>query len=215
MKIAITIPVYLNIPDNFFINFIARIQELNKKYEFRIFTIAAQPADRTRNMLVSEALKWNPDYILWIDSDIIFPKFGIDKLIDTMNQTNADIVSGLYFSKRKPHVPMIMKFNSDGTHSIVREVDFNRIIKIDAYGLGFCLVKIKIFKELTYPWFQFRWKEKKENNKIIKYQTGEDLNFFDKVKKKGYSVYLNTGIICSHCSIPLEAYHYLYYKNGK
>lgn len=203
-KISICIPVYLNVPDYFFVNFVRRMQELSNKHEFKILSIAGQPTDRMRNKLVVEALKDNPDYIMFIDSDIIFPVGAIDNLI----KMDKDISSGLYFSKSKPHVPMIMKLNEDGTHSIDKNIKFNEIKRIDATGLGFCLIKAEIFKKIKYPWFKFEWRIKDGKE----YQIGEDLSFFDKVKKAGYSVYLNTGIICPHYGIPLEAQHYIFYK---
>jgi GT2 family glycosyltransferase len=60
-----------------------------------------------RNTLVKQALQENFDRILWLDSDMDFQPDLLVRLGQTMDETGADIVSGLYFTRRAPVKPVI------------------------------------------------------------------------------------------------------------
>lgn len=206
MKLAICVPLYGNVPASFFINFINRIHELltnGRNYEIKIIIKYGQPVDRVRNQLVGMALEQESDYIMFIDSDVLLPTGAVDNLLDM----NVDIASGLYFAKNKPHLP-VARIKKDGKHFFLEDIEFNKIIEVDGAGLGCCLIKTKIFKEIDYPWFKFTW----DSWKGKEFQLAEDLYFFDKVREKNYKIYLNTGIVCGHYGTEVEVQHFDYYK---
>jgi len=104
-KIIILVPIYRNIPEVFFINFIYSIQKLFKegKYDIEVIPASGQPVDKIRNKLVESALAKNPDYILFIDSDQVF----LPVMLDCLISLNQDVVSALCFQRHKPYDPAI------------------------------------------------------------------------------------------------------------
>jgi len=209
MKLGICVPMYTVVPASFVVNFIHRLTELHtngRNYEVKIYIEQSTVIDRARNTLTKRALDDGCDYIMFIDADMILPPNTIDELIDM----NLPIVSGLYFTKGKPYLPVarIKKNEDDIDHKFLEDFEFNEVIKVAGVGLGCCLIKAEVFNSIEYPYFKFEWQEIK--GKL--HQIAEDLYFCDKVKKSGYDTYLNTGIVCGHFGTEVDASHFLMYK---
>lgn len=210
MKLGICVPMYNIVPASFVVNFIHRLTELNnngRNYEVKIYIQQGTVIDAARNSLVQLALKDECDYLMFIDADMLLPPNSIDELIDM----NLPIVSGLYFTKGKPYLPVarIKKNEDDENHKFLEDFEFGKVMKVAGVGLGCCLIKAEVFKSLEYPWFKFEWKEV---TGVIT-QLGEDLYFCDNAKEKGYDIYLNTGIVCDHFGTEVGASHFLMYKD--
>lgn len=160
--------------------------------------------DKARNELVELALKDNCDWILFIDSDILIPQGGIDKLINM----NVDIASGLYFAKGKPYLP-VARLREGDRHFFLEDFEFNNIIKVAGVGMGCCLIKTEVFKNLEFPYFKLEWRESEGK----KYQIAEDLYFCENAIEKGYEINLNTGVICEHFGTEVNPSHFMIYKD--
>ncbi|MFH1589268.1 MAG: methyltransferase domain-containing protein [archaeon] len=210
MKLGICVPLYMVVPASFVVNFIHRLTELHnngRNYEVKIYMQQGTVIDRSRNILVKEALNDGCDYIMFIDADMLLPQNTVDDLIDM----KLDIVSGLYFMKGKPYLPVarLKKNEEDIDHKFLEEFEFGKVMKIAGAGMGCCLIKADVLRKMEYPWFKFEWKE--INGKME--QIAEDLYFCDKAKKLGYDTYLNTGIICEHFGTEVGASHFLMYRD--
>lgn len=205
MKLGICVPLYNVVPASFFVNFINRIHELyeQNKFDVQIYMRASTIVDKARNELVNMALKDNCDYVLFIDSDMLIPGGAVDKLIEM----NVDIASGLYFAKGKPYLP-VARIKEGDKHFFLEDFEFNQIMKVQGVGMGCCLIKTKVFKDLEFPYFKLEWRE----TDGIKYQIAEDLYFCDEAVKKGYDIHLNTGVLCEHFGTEVNASHFMIYK---
>ena len=69
--------------------------------EFQIASLIYQ----SRETLVKHAIQGNLDYILWLDSDMTFDPDTLQRLFKTLEDNDADIVSGLYFRRAAPYTP--------------------------------------------------------------------------------------------------------------
>jgi 2-polyprenyl-3-methyl-5-hydroxy-6-metoxy-1,4-benzoquinol methylase len=209
MKLGICVPMYNIVPASFMVNFIHRLTELHtngRNYEVKIYIEQSTVIDRARNILTKKALDEGCDYVMFIDADMLLPPNAIDDLIDM----NLDIVSGLYFQKGKPYLPVarIKRNEDDEEHKFLEDFEFGEVLKVAGTGMGCCLIKREVFENIEYPYFRFEWKE--INGKLQ--QFAEDLYFCDKAKKAGFDTYLNTGIVCEHFGTEVGASHFLMYK---
>jgi hypothetical protein len=97
----------------------------------------------SRNSLVETMIGLNPDYLLWIDSDMTFPPDALVRLM----QHQKDIVGACY-TKRVP------PYNMLGNAVTPRDLS-------EAHGLepmrhmpgGFMLVKTSVYKSMPWPWY--------------------------------------------------------------
>jgi len=209
MKLGICVPMCASIPASWVANFVNRLAELHsngRNYEVRIFIEQGTVIDYARNKLTEQALKAGCDYIMFIDADVLIPKNTIDDLVDM----NLDIVSGLYFTKGKPHLPVarIKDKEDDIAHRHLEDFEFGKIMKVAGTGFGCILIKAEVFKNIEYPYFKFEWRERNGRQE----QLAEDLYFCDKAKDAGYDTYLNTGIVCEHFGAPVGAAHFMIFK---
>jgi 2-polyprenyl-3-methyl-5-hydroxy-6-metoxy-1,4-benzoquinol methylase len=203
--LGICLPMYGAVAPEFVINFINRLHDLYacNKYNVNIYFKVCTTIDLARNELVQDAIKGGCDYILFLDSDIIMHKGDIDKLVDM----NVDIASGLYFAKGKPYLPVARVMKGD-KHFFLEDFEYNKIIDVAGVGMGLCLIKADIFKNIEYPYFKLDWV--KDDNGV--HQIAEDLYFCDKARAAGYFVKLNTGVLLEHHSIAVNASHFNLYK---
>ncbi|GAI90932.1 unnamed protein product, partial [marine sediment metagenome] len=176
-----------------------------------------------RNKLVEQFLS-NPraTHLLFLDSDIICASNACRKLLTH----DKDIISGLAFQRGAMQFPLIYSYQ--GRHKVsgkmcpaftpildpvhrylskkrlpVSEITYatlegnDGLVKIDGAGAGFLLVKREVLEKIPYPWFSFE-------------RGGEDLYFFDKVRRYGLEVWVDMGVLLGHLRLdPVGASQFL------
>ena len=139
------------------------------------------------------------DYIMWIDSDIVFK---VDDFITLLNM-NKDIASGLYKTQDGIHYATVKDWNLDhyrknGSFEFLTEEslkDLSEPFEVDYTGFGWILIKKGVFESLEYPWFRPEWEDFGNG---VKEFTSEDVGFCKNIKEKGYKIYVNPKIIVGH-----------------
>ncbi|MBN2189293.1 MAG: hypothetical protein JW699_07550 [Chitinispirillaceae bacterium] len=111
--------------------------------------------------------KLDYDFIMWIDSDILFTPQQFMKLLGH----NTDIVSGVYlmedgkslatvqdwdeeFFKEKKHFRFMTISDLTPGPSPAERGEKESLIEVAYTGMGFMLVKKGVFEKLEYPWFR-------------------------------------------------------------
>jgi len=142
------------------------------------------------------------DYIMWIDSDIVFHPDQFFKLLDA----DKEIVSGLYMMQDNIHYATVENWDNEFfkakgyfpflTPQIVSQR--KEPFVVDYTGFGWILMKKGVFESLEYPWFQPIWKEYEVDGKIIREFTMEDVAFCHMIKDKGYDIWIDPSIVVGH-----------------
>ena len=140
-----------------------------------------------RQRCVGKAISKDYDYIMWIDSDIVFKPQHFFKLLEH----DKDIVSGLYL--KKPHTDSMADiptsfacFVGDDYRNLMTHEANGELINVRANGMGWMLVKKGVYEKIDYPWFG-----------MINHH-GEDLSFQLRAKDVGFDSYVDTSIIVGH-----------------
>lgn len=107
-----------------------------------------------RNNIIKSAIKTGARYVLFIDTDMIFPPSAIQQLRSHGNR----VMSGLAFAKQIPFVPnMYDRVEVGGWKPIVRWKERLRgdspLLKVDCIGGAFMLIKVDCLKKIPPPWF--------------------------------------------------------------
>jgi hypothetical protein len=143
------------------------------------------------------------DYIMWIDSDIVFTPEHFFKLLNH----DKDIVSGLYMMNDNVHYATVEDW--DDNHFIEKghfqflnremvQAKQGKLFTVDYTGFGWMLTKKGVFESLEYPWFQPMWTEYEIDGKLIRDFTMEDVAFCKMIKAKGYDVLIDPEVIVGH-----------------
>lgn len=143
-----------------------------------------------RNRVVADLDK---DFLMFVDSDIIFPADAIKKLL----LANKDIIGGLYYKKGDGNMPVAAIIDEDGEHHCIKEVP-DKVFEVDAIGTGFLLIKKTVFdaftaekrKELGDP---FNFWTKPDGG-----EDSEDWSFCRRAKKLGFKIWCDPTIEIGH-----------------
>lgn len=150
-----------------------------------------------RNVISSNAIDNGFERILWLDSDMTFPKDMILRLSEDMDN-GCELVTGLYFSrypKIKPNAFTRLWWDQkeeDGdidtgaTHLFRYTEGLNRI---EACGMGCCMMTTDLIKRVG---------DKFGSPFTPIDGMGEDLSFCWRVNQLGVPMYCDTRIKCGH-----------------
>ena len=147
----------------------------------------------SRNNILEEAIVSGYDYLLFIDSDIIFPADAVLQLL----VDKKDIVTGVYYERKgDKHRPVLFKNvqirdgNNPPTAEFVEDVE--PFMSVDACGMGFCLIKLDaiqpVIKEYLSPFEPYQG-------------IGEDLSFCYKCKQMGIDIWADSRFDLKHLGI--------------
>ena len=134
-----------------------------------------------REKLIDEAIKMEADYVLWLDSDMMFPSNVVLKLL----AHNKDIVACNYMKRSLPMKTVAYTDLNDWDSWVPMEPQ-EELVKVKGIGMGCILMKTDVFKKLEKPYFEFRFKEDTKD------WFGEDFILQDKIQKVGYEIFVDT-----------------------
>lgn len=142
--------------------------------------------------------KLDYDYLMWIDSDIIFNPNQFMKLLSY----KEDIVSGLYLMEDQKQFATVKVwdyayFQEHGTFQFLTPADIadqKGLIEVSYTGMGFMLVKKGVFEKMPYPWFKPI--EKRVGNMVD--FTMEDVSFCLRAQELGYKIKIDPEIKVGH-----------------
>lgn len=173
--------------------FAQSLSALNKQGDCIISFLIGSLIYQSRDNLAIQAIKEQCDYVMWFDSDMIFPPNTLMKMLDHMKD-GRDIVTGLYFRRRNPFTPVLfskLEETEDGACSWADYNDYpkNGVFEIAGCGFGCCMVKTEVFAEL-----------------LGKYGScftpfggiSEDLAFSMRARESGYKIWCDSTIKCGH-----------------
>lgn len=141
------------------------------------------------------------DYMMWIDSDMVFSPENFEELLDM----DKDIASGIYKMASqiqyatvehwdKAHYEKFgsFEFLTDDILSKKKE----KIFPVEYTGFGWILIKKGVVESMEYPWFRPEW-DSFANGKIVEF-CSEDVGFCQNAIKRGYKIHINTAIRIGH-----------------
>lgn len=133
---------------------------------------------RNRNECIEQAQKLGVDYVLFLDSDMVFPGWTLRRLLSH----EKDIVGGTYLQRNPPH--NMLGIWAEGT-----VLTNDRIHAIDALPAGCLLIKLSVFDKMAKPYFRTPAYEADEHGPAR--IQGEDYYFCEQAAKLGHQIWLD------------------------
>lgn len=147
------------------------------------------------------------DWILFIDSDMVWQPDHISTLVETQKKWDLDIVGGLCFQRSEPYQPTLYKYAPDDpdSYTFMEKWDEDTAVEVDATGMAFCLIHKRVFDRIlqkfggeSFPDFEerqryipipfFRWGER----------WGEDFQFCREAVASGSRIFVDTSVKVGH-----------------
>jgi len=152
-----------------------------------------------RNRLAQKAIEDGYDYILWLDSDMVFEPNILKKFINDALAHDYDLISGIFFSRKRPykpcvyqHLAYVMDAESGGmipTAENYFDYPKDQIFEVEGFGFGAVLTKVDAMKDIL---------EKQGLPFSPRIGFGEDLSFCLKARDAGYKMYCDSRIKVGH-----------------
>jgi len=137
-----------------------------------------------RNELVQRALEFEATHILWLDSDMRFPKDLLVRLLER----KEPIVAANYVTRKHPLKPVSVALEAGQRQPLYTTPADKGLVEVEYTGLGAMLVDADVFRQLPQPWFNFWYNE--QASAFV----GEDAYFCFCAREAGLKVYIDQDV---------------------
>lgn len=152
-----------------------------KDIDIRLCHWPATVVHASRRNLVKRALATDCTHILFLDSDMRFPRNTLVRLL----AHGAPIVGANYSTRAEPSYPVSFRNEDSDKERVYTEPDSTGLEAVNGTGFGVMLIDMEVFRELPQPWFSFEWK-------TPSHMVGEDLYFSRKARAElGVETYID------------------------
>lgn len=150
----------------------------------------------SRNQLAGYALEMEADYILWLDSDMVFAPDTLERMIKTLDEhPEIDILSGLYFRRAYPFTPVLFKKLDEGENGNIVFEDYNdypdELFELEGVGFGCVLMRTDCLFQMLDEDGVGRWFTPLGG-------AGEDCAFCIRARRAGYRIFVDPSVELGH-----------------
>lgn len=161
--------------------------------------VSGMPFDHARNTGCQKLLEIGWEWLFFLDDDILCPNDIILKLMSH----KLPIVSGLYYRRAEPLVPVMLKEDPENSYKWITQYAKDSLVEVDLVGAGCLLIHRDLL--LSMPpvskdnrWFEWRC----DKDDLPQYEkTSEDFTFIRHLRKNNVKVYVDTSQVCKHVGL--------------
>ena len=157
-----------------------------------------------RNQCINEM---EGDWILFIDSDMVWQPEATRVLVETRAKFNLDMVGGLCFQRGDPYQPTMYKMAADDNHgyTFLERWPADAAVEVDATGMAFCLIHKRVFDRILMkanagPFEDFKDRKGLRPAPFFRWEEeyGEDFLFCREAKASGSKIFVDTSVKIGH-----------------
>ena len=147
----------------------------------------------SRNKIAQYAVSVGADYIAWFDSDMTFKPDTLQRLFQTLQETGADIVTGVYYRRVPPFTPVLFSELDITPEGICKWAEPAEVpagpFEVAACGFGCVLLKTDVCRAVQVEY---------DNMFSPIGNNGEDIAFCWRARQCGYKIICDPSIECGH-----------------
>jgi hypothetical protein len=159
-------------------HFIASRYERGRK-DIEVFCVSGSILPDVRHKLAAHALQWDATHLLWLDSDMLFPRDAANRLLSH----NVPVIAANYVRHTIPHLPTAY----DGA-ALPSRRDDEGLRPVSHAGMGVMLTDARVFDLLDLPYFHFECCGDEPG------LMGEDVWFCRKLRDVGITPFVDLGL---------------------
>lgn len=142
-----------------------------KDIDLRLSHVQGSIIHTARRDLVRMALGGDCTHILFLDSDMRFPRNTLVRLL----AHGVPVVGANYPTRRHPPKPVTFRSDKTDKERVYTELDSTGLEEVDSTGFGVMLIDMDVFRNMSEPWFSFEWR-------TPQHMIGEDVFFSRKAR---------------------------------
>lgn len=161
-----------------------------------IIAKSGMPFDYARNQACEAALGSDFQWLCFLDDDVIPPGDAIARLMSH----GKDVVSGLYYRRAHPLVPVMMFYDDKRAAQWVTNWNPPQcLLDVDLVGAGCLLIHRRVLERMPPPWFV--WELGRSDLPADRQHLSEDFSFCRRAKEHGFQICVDTSIRCEHVGL--------------
>ena len=208
-KVVIGIPCMDTVSTSFFSSVLGQRYDSCHQYSYAIE--AGSMVYDARGRIAQRAINAGADWLVMYDSDMVLPSTTTMALLDTAmgdmpcpdrGVKKKDFVSGLYFMRRLPTKPLILKeldWYEDETlgaqefAEAYEDYPRDSVFEIAGCGFGCCIMSVEMVKHMTVAY--------RMNPFTPMPRLSEDYSFCWRARKLGYKLWCDSRIAPGHAGL--------------
>ena len=206
--IMIGTPYYANVAGKFALSLAQTVYDLYPKYRVALATAESSQVHINRNIIVRTAYEQKADYLIFIDSDMVWLTTYIEKLI----KSGKDVIGGLCTTRKvrktkdgSPYTPLCV-YESDGAGRCRPIAEIPKVpFRCFAIGAGFLLLTKSIVRRLWddrykngYPFDLIAHGLSSDKMTVESIYLGEDISFSWRLRKMGVDIWCEPSVRPGH-----------------
>lgn len=189
MKIFIAVPSLDTVPA-LFCQSLALLQRAgDTKIGFEVGSLVYN----ARNNLARQAIKSEADFVLWLDSDMVFGPDLLQRMLKVCTENNIDFLTGLCFRRKPPYTPCLFdrleKTDKGASYTAILSVPDGRF-KVGGCGFAGVLMSMDVLLSVAAK-FDGRMFDPLPG-------FGEDVAFCWRARQCGYDIWCDSDIELGH-----------------
>ena len=188
MKILIAVPSMDQVP----VQFTQSLSMLHRVGECSVAFQVGSLVYTSRNHLGGLAIEQDYDYVLWLDSDMVFKPDTLERMMETMKNEDIDFLTGLYFRRVYPFKPVLFskleQTEAGWEWDEPKEIP-DGLFELAGCGFGCVLMKTDVLFDVQGKFGDMFGPIK---------NMGEDLSFCWRATQCGYKIICDPGIDLGH-----------------
>ena len=205
MKVFIAVPSMDTIPALF----AQSLALLQRDCEVQIGWEVGSLVYHARNNLARQALKTDADYVLWLDSDMVFAPDTLIRMLKVCKDNDIDFLTAVCFRRKPPYTPCLFdrleKVEKGASYTALLSVP-EGLFKVGGCGFAGVLMASDVLLSV----------QSKFNGRMFDPMDGfgEDVSFCWRARQCGYDIWCDSGIEFGHVGNCIVTRGYFEAYNG-
>ena len=205
MKVFIAVPSMDSVPA-FFAQSLALLQRAG---DTQIGWEVGSLVYHARNNLARQAIKAEADWVLWLDSDMVFAPDTLQRMLKVCQDNNIDFLTAVCFRRKPPYTPCLFdrleKVDKGASYTALLSVP-EGLFKVGGCGFAGVLMASDVLLSV----------QSKFNGRMFDPMDGfgEDVSFCWRARQCGYDIWCDSGIEFGHVGNCIVTRGYFEAYNG-
>lgn len=135
-----------------------------------------------RTDLAKKALASDASWVIYVDSDMRFPKNAFEQLV----KHKKPIVAASYPTRKYPFIQPVTFRSDEGDERVYTKSDSQGLEEVASTGFGLIAIHRSVFEKVPQPWFYVPYDTVKN-----KFDCGEDIWFCRRAREAGFPVMID------------------------
>lgn len=205
MKVFIAVPSMDSVPA-FFAQSLALLQ---RDCDVQIGWEVGSLVYHARNNLARQALKSDADWVLWLDSDMVFAPDTLQRMLKVCKDNDIDFLTAVCFRRKPPYTPCLFdrleKVEKGASYTALMSVP-EGLFKVGGCGFAGVLMASDVLLSV----------QSKFNGRMFDPMDGfgEDVSFCWRARQCGYDIWCDSSIEFGHVGSCIVTRGYFEAYNG-